>query len=118
MPTIAQLEAAEKCRKFIEQNYAEGFDIDKMGSQHYISGSYLSRMFRNVMGISGRDYLTQIRLDVAKTMLKYNLEMSIEDIALKIGYASEIYFRKVFRTKFGMEPSIYREKAIKKRKEG
>ena len=53
-------------------------------------------------------YLTEVRLEKAKDLLK-NSSMHLQDICYRIGYLSPSYFSRLFRKYYGLTPSEYRE---------
>ena len=61
-----------------------------------------------VEGVNYIDYLTQVRMDRAKELLK-NTDKPINAIALETGYVNEKYFRKLFKKMVGIKPSEYRK---------
>ena len=50
-----------------------------------------------------------VRMQKAKFLLK-NEDLSISEIAFKVGFSSQAYFATVFKSKFAVTPSEYREK--------
>jgi two-component system response regulator YesN len=73
-----------------------------------ISVSYLSLLFKKNLGKSFVKYLTELRLDKARELLKYSSDRIIE-IAEKCGYNDVYYFSHSFKKSVGMSPKKYRE---------
>ena len=63
--------------------------------------------FKNKYGITIGDYITEYRLNKAKTMLDSSGE-SIKVIATDCGFSDQNYFTKVFRNAFNVTPTEYR----------
>ena len=55
-------------------------------------------------------YLTQIRLDNSRKMLR-ETHLSITEIAMACGFSSQSYFTKIFRETYGLTPGLYRKSA-------
>lgn len=71
-----------------------------------ISTTHLSRLFRQNLGSGFSEYLSQTRLDLAKTLLRQG-QLSLTDIAARCGYVDVNYFHRVFKQKFSMTPGAY-----------
>lgn len=69
--------------------------------------NYFSRMFRKRTGTYFTDYVNQIRIAKARTLL-YRTTLSIKEIAWQVGFADEKYFMKVFKKIEGISPTQYR----------
>ncbi len=72
--------------------------------------SQLYYFFNNNFRISFAQYLERLRLDAAVRLLQENRSYSINEIALKAGYANTQTFRRAFKKRMGTTPSDYREK--------
>ena len=69
---------------------------------------YLSVLFKRSTGVNFNDYLTDIRIAKAKSMLKDTNE-SIAAIAEQVGYANAKYFSQLFSKVVGINPTVYRK---------
>jgi two-component system response regulator YesN len=76
-----------------------------------ISPYYLSHLFRKEMGISFLEYLTSVRISVAKSLLKQT-PMTVLEVCLEVGYQDPSYFAKIFKKKERVHPSEYRKKLL------
>ena len=74
-----------------------------------ISVSYLSLLFKKNTGLTFVKYLTALRMDKARELLKYSGDRIIE-IAEKCGYRDVYYFSHSFKKHEGLSPKQYREK--------
>lgn len=59
--------------------------------------------------LGGNDYISTVRLQKAKFLLA-DMEYTISEVASMVGYSSQAYFSTVFKSKFCLTPSEYREK--------
>ena len=94
---------------FIHQNYGEKIALDDIASSAAVSSRECLRCFRNTIGKSPAEYLTEYRLDMAKKFLR-ETEMNVTEISFLCGFSSNAYFGKIFREKCGETPSTYRKR--------
>ena len=100
-----------KAKEFIWGNYNQDISLKKMAEAVGINPFYLSHLFRKEMGISFLEYLTSVRLSIAKKLLKQT-NLSIIEICLEVGYQDPSHFAKIFRKKEGIPPTEYRKNLI------
>lgn len=81
--------------------------INQIAKELGIHPSYCNRIFRSVYGVSPRQYMSELVLNHAKTMLG-KLELPIEHIATLLGYSDTAQFSRQFKRWTGMSPSEYR----------
>lgn len=93
----------------VESNLSnEGFTIDEICREIGVSRVQLYRKVKALLGYNINDYILTTRLQKAKFLLS-NENMSIFEVACKVGFSSQAYFSTVFRSKFSMTPTEYRE---------
>lgn len=97
----------QKALEYIHSHYAEDLTRDSVASAVFLSTAYFSRLFREKMGQSFIDYLTEIRMAKAAELLKTN--MRIEVVAKKVGYLNRNQFSKNFLRFSGKLPTEYRK---------
>jgi AraC-like DNA-binding protein len=97
----------EKVVTYLRTYYMEALSLDSCAERFGTSPYTLSRAFKQVTGINFIDYLTQIRIDQAKSLLRES-ELKINDIADQVGYR-HTYFNRIFKKYEGITPSHYRE---------
>ena len=95
-------------KTYIEEHYGEPISLDSAAEYVKLSPNYVSTIFKKETGVSFLEYLTTARLDAATEMLR-KTDMSINEIAEKVGYADVKYFSKLCRKTLGMKPSEYRK---------
>jgi len=64
-------------------------------------------LFKQVTGISFKEYLNKVRIEEAKSLLEHT-DYSIMEIAVACGYSDQSYFTKVFKKATGITPKQYR----------
>lgn len=98
-----------KAMEYIDHNYAENINLNKVAKHVHLSPAYLSRIFNKNTGVGFTDYLTQVRLKKAKHQLRMTTE-TIDHIAIATGFNSSSYFSAIFKKSEGLTPSEYRGK--------
>lgn len=98
----------KKVLAYIHQNYNRDLSLEEVAGAVYISPCYLSRIFKQTQGVNFIDYLTSVRLENAKHLLRTTSE-SIAEIAKKVGYRDPKYFSRVFKRYEGCSPGEYRK---------
>ncbi|PZD95290.1 DNA-binding response regulator [Paenibacillus sambharensis] len=93
---------------FIDQRYAEA-SLQSIADYAALHPSHVSRLFKQVSGISISEYIHHVKMERAVTQLR-ETESKIYEISDKLGYSNSQYFIKVFKEQFGMTPQEYREK--------
>jgi len=86
---------------------ATDLDLNTLAAESGYSRSHFLRTFRAAIGCSPHRWLTRLRMDQAKTMLRRDSE-SLIDIALACGFSSHAHFSSTFRQIVGVTPSEYR----------
>jgi two-component system response regulator YesN len=100
-----------KAKEFVWSNYNHDVSLKKASEAVGISPYYLSHLFRKEMGISFLEYLTSVRISIAKRLLK-ETSMAILEVCLEVGYQDPSHFTKIFKKKEGVYPSEYRKKLL------
>lgn len=100
---------------YIDENYQEPIDLDRISQQAYLSRFHFHRIFRQVYKRTPHQYLTWKRLDKAKDLLSDNKQ--ITDVCNEVGFESIGSFSVLFKKEIGFAPTYYRNMAwLKKQK--
>ncbi|CAK3788610.1 Helix-turn-helix transcriptional regulator [Vibrio crassostreae] len=92
---------------YIQENFHRQITRDSIASRFSISSNHLSRMFRQQGHMTLAEYITRVRVDRAKFMLKkYNFKLN--EVALRCGFKDVNYFCRVFKNRTGRTPTEYR----------
>ena len=93
---------------FVELNYKEDCSLSQLSKQYTYDYHYLSRYFKNSVGISFNHYVNQYRINNACYLLK-NSNYSILECALESGYISLRSFNRNFKSIIGVTPKEYKK---------
>ena len=92
----------EKNLAFVEKNYSIPISQEDAARAAAVSAQYLSRTFSEEMHESFVNYLTRIRMNHARDMLKQGL--SIKVVTHDLGYTDPNYFSRLFKLITGLTP--------------
>ncbi len=98
----------ERAVKFINQNLHEDLTLSVIADKVYLSPTYFARLFKNEIGLTFHEYLTQSRIRKAAHLLK-ETSLNISEISQRIGYSDPNYFSQVFKRLMKISPSEFRK---------
>ena len=98
-----------RAKNYIQENYSRDISLDDVSKEVNISPYYFSKLFKEEAGENFIEYLTRIRIETAKTMLK-DPNLSIKEIGVLSGYVDPNYFSRIFKKQTDMTPREYRER--------
>src|SRR6266850_7312892 len=93
----------------IHDHYSERLTLDAFERTLGQPSAYLARLFREEIGVSIHNHVTQTRLANAATLILDGVK--IEAVALSVGYQSKKNFYRQFKRQFGFTPEQYRRLA-------
>lgn len=93
--------------KYIGEHYSEDLSLQDVAKKVYLSPSYLGTLLRAELKQPFTDYLTGVRIEKAKELLK-NPQLKLYEISDHVGYQNSAYFCKVFKQYTGMSPKEFR----------
>lgn len=97
---------------YINAHYNEKIKISELADYIGVTRSYLATSFKKAMGCSPQEYLINLRMDKASSLLK-KTNMSVSSVANAVGYNDQLAFSKAFKQHFGISPRGYREEKDK-----
>ncbi|CAM3840695.1 AraC family transcriptional regulator [Cohnella lubricantis] len=106
----------EQAMIYLQNNYMRDISLDNCADHVGTNPFYLSKSFKQVTGKNFIDYLTELRTDKAKELLR-ETELRINDIAESVGYQHS-YFNRIFKKQEGMTPTRYREMSRQSQQSG
>ncbi len=103
----SQHELIQAARRYIERNFALQLRLEDIAVHLRVSPFHLSRVFSQESDFSLFEYLTEVRINEAKKLLRDG-RLLVSEVAERTGYDNGNYFAKVFRRKVGISPGKYR----------
>jgi AraC-like DNA-binding protein len=107
-PEVAMPPSVIKACGYIRSRaLVEDINLAELARHCGVSEGHLSRIFHHATGLTFREYLTQIRLERAKSLL-LNSGKSVTEIAYESGFQSLSQFHRVFQKVHGLSPGAMR----------
>lgn len=98
---------------YLSTQYPEPVTIEGMAETLGYNRAYLSRLFKRHTSFSPITFLTKLRVDHGRRLLRERPELTIEQIASSVGFQDALYFSKQFRRWYDQSPSEYRIEVTK-----
>lgn len=95
--------------EYVQLNYNKDISLMDLAEKLYLSNTYLSRYIKRQFHMTFIEYVNSVRLDHAVVQLLYS-DQSLVHIAMENGFASSAAFNKVFKEKYQMSPTEYRNR--------
>ena len=102
-----------KIGKYAVVHVDEKLSLDDVSKGVFLNPSYISHVFKKITNMSFVNFMTEVKIDRAKVLLRDN-EMSIKEIAYTLGFANQEYFTKIFKKKMGVTPIMYKQFLMEK----
>ena len=96
-----------KIKHFLESHYTQTLRLDEICMAFSISKSHLINEFKRHLGIPPIDYLIQLRMEHARSLL-LDRNLNVQDVAKRVGYDDIYHFSKLFKKHMGNTPSSFR----------
>ena len=100
-----------QARDFILSHIGEQITMDMLSKELGMNRTYVCKLFTDETGFTINQYVTNIKMEEARRLLDITPK-SIEEIAEYLGFSSQSYFQKVFKSQYGITPGEYRNKRI------
>lgn len=108
-PIPTKMRQISEIMAYLQNNYRGKISIKQLCASAGMSESTLSRAFKQATGTSLLDYCNQLRLRYAMRLLR-TTDLSISEIAENAGFDDSNYFSRLFKSRLGLSPRIYRQK--------
>ena len=94
---------------YIEEHYDNSeLSVEDIGKDLGMSRVQLYRKVKALLGMSVNEYVQQVRLNKAKFLLRRD-DLTVADIAYKVGFSSPTYFSTAFKGKYNQTPMEYKK---------
>lgn len=99
----------EQVSSYIHDHYMDTLTVRALAEQSGVNENRLFYVFCKYAGMGPGDYLMIYRLNRAKELLVVG-NAPVNQVAKSVGYTDPLYFSRIFRKRFGIPPSVLREK--------
>lgn len=89
--------------KYIDNNYSRDISLNTVANHVHLNSQYLSRYFKQKLGITFTQYVTNLKIEKAKKLL-INTDKSITQVSMEVGFSDVSYFSKVFYKNENLSP--------------
>lgn len=111
---IEELGSADACTdarmieimNYVQANYID-ITLDDLAEKFFLSQPYLSKYIKEKSGMTFGDLVKKIRMKKAKALLKSS-NMTVENIAMSVGYQNVEHFNRLFKKAYDMTPMQFR----------
>lgn len=105
---IKHADVMHRVIRYIRENYGKKLTLDEIADSVYWSKSYLSKVFKDEMGQTITAYISSVRIEKSKALLR-DTQLPLVEVASAVGFDDQSYFTKTFRKLTGISPGKYRE---------
>ncbi|TVY11312.1 response regulator [Paenibacillus cremeus] len=99
----------KKASDYLQKHFKDEVSLSVVAGHVHMSVSYFSMIFKKTSGVSFVQYINQLRLNEAKSLL-LNPELKIYEVAELSGFVSLPYFNRTFKQMEGLSPGDYRKR--------
>lgn len=99
-------------RLFIDSHYAEAIDLDNIADEALFSRFHFIRLFSSIYGQTPHQYLTSLRIEKSKELLRAG--ESVSSTCFAVGFVSLGSFTSLFKRRTGQNPSLYRRQMMER----
>ena len=96
---------------YIDFHYMEDLTLNRLAEMFNISKTYLSNLFRRETGVTLTEYIHQVRMRKAITLINSSA-LPVAAIATACGYNDINYFTRIFKRTYGLSPKQYQKSVM------
>ncbi len=101
--SLRRQQIIEQAKAYLQDHYSQCVSLDEIAAEINVSSYYLSHVFSEESDFSLFGYLTALRMDKARSLLRTG-EMNVAEVARAVGYENANYFSRVFKKNCGCSP--------------
>lgn len=98
----------QQIKYYIVENSHKDISLERIANKFELSPIYISKLFKEQLGINYINYLTECRLEKARKLMT-DPKKSLKEITFEVGYHDPNYFSKVFKKIYGESPTEFRK---------
>ncbi len=114
-PKIYLYRRIVQAKLYIDDNFHGDINLNDIADKAFFSKFHFIRLFRDTYGKTPHQYLTSVRIEKAKLLLR--TDISIADICFAVGFDSISSFTGLFKRITAVTPSFYRQQQLARERE-
>ena len=105
----------EAATQFFNEHFTENISVEDYALSRHMSTCWFIRSFKRYNGVTPMQYIVNLRITNAKTLLR-TTTYSVSEVAAVVGYENPLYFSRLFKKQTGLPPSEFRNTSTNFRK--
>ena len=101
-----------EAKKYIDEHYQENLSLDILADLIHMNAYYFSSYFKKNTGMNFKEYLNEVRLKYAVSLL-ISSDKNVSEIAGEVGFCDVRSFTKAFHKKYDDTPGNYKKRILK-----
>jgi len=107
--SASQPRAVADALRYIHTNYSRDLSLNDLAEAVHLSPFHLARLFKEALGVSPHQYLIQVRVNSARSLLSAGSgERSLAEVASAVGFADQSHLTRHFKRILGITPKQFR----------
>ena len=94
--------------RYINENLDKPLSNEELAQMYFVHPNHFVRAFKDKMGQTPAKYIKNKKMEAAKLLLE-KTELSVAQVAANVGLSDPAHFSRLFRERFSMPPTVYRE---------
>lgn len=107
LPDADSIQRAIRAKMFIEEYFNSSLELEEIAAVSSLSKFHFIRVFKRVYGRTPHQYLTSVRINKAKELLKN--QKSVTETCFAVGFVSVTTFTDLFKRRVGQIPSTFQK---------
>lgn len=103
----------EKALRIMQKNVMGSLTLSELTAELNLTDSYFIRLFEKRMRQTPMKYYMKLKIEAASALLTCT-DLSVKEIAARLGFSSEFHFSKQFKLKTGLAPTYYRQNYLQR----
>lgn len=105
-----KLSTVERAIRYIENNYySPTLSLTEVADKFDLTPHHFSKLFKQEQGELFSSFLTRMRIEKAKYLLKHEKNLKVYEVGEQVGYLDRHYFNQLFKKNVGITPNQYKE---------